>query len=454
MQRGTVPFEVAKATFTVKILLKVPRQNNMYSFDMKTPGLTEDYACLIAKATSDESKLCTGDTLSVLGKFDGKSDEGFLVGYSLNSKAYRVLQQSLTMQMHYAQKHIMEQYLKKTTLRSKLPQFNTGSGSDNTGSLMPSHISKESIGMVTDFNNLPTKVAVSPIPTLRIHNIHPQIQILGNPKSSVQTRSRVKQTSRAHALEEPKKISKALKDDSWVKAMQEELLQFRLQQNQMLDYGFNFMNTKIHIDNESTICIVKNSVYHSKTKHVEIRHHFIQDSYEKKLIRVEKIHTDLNVADLLTKAFDGPRDCQWYSRLFKKASQSVALTHNPTIHDSPVKQFWHTATASTLADGTLKLRATIDTHEYTITEASVRSQADQAGTQSQPSSFTVPPPPTSQPATTTIPPTPITEQTSKPSSPPTAPENETMEHHFEQPSPEHQQSSPRQASDIPQYSYS
>ncbi|GJY06447.1 hypothetical protein Tco_0373501 [Tanacetum coccineum] len=38
-------------------------------------------------------------------------------------------------------------------------------------------------------------------------------------------------------------------------------------QNQMLDYGFNFMNTKIYIDNESTICIVKNPVYHSKTKH-------------------------------------------------------------------------------------------------------------------------------------------------------------------------------------------
>ncbi|GJV53511.1 putative ribonuclease H-like domain-containing protein [Tanacetum coccineum] len=65
--------------------------------------------------------------------------------------------------------------------------------------------------------------------------------------------------------------------------------------------------TKIHIDNESTICIVKNLVYHSKTKHIEIRHHFIRDSYEKKLIRVEKIHTDFNVADLLTKAFDGPR---------------------------------------------------------------------------------------------------------------------------------------------------
>ncbi|GJZ00226.1 hypothetical protein Tco_0517655 [Tanacetum coccineum] len=75
-------------------------------------------------------------------------------------------------------------------------------------------------------------------------------------------------------------------------------------QNQMLDYGYNFMNTKIHIDNESTICIVKNPVFHSKTKHIEIRHHFIRDSNEKKLIQMIKIHTDHNVADLLTKAFD------------------------------------------------------------------------------------------------------------------------------------------------------
>ncbi|GKA06533.1 putative ribonuclease H-like domain-containing protein [Tanacetum coccineum] len=78
-------------------------------------------------------------------------------------------------------------------------------------------------------------------------------------------------------------------------------------QNQMLDYGFNFMNTKIYIDNESTICIVKNPVYHSKTKHIAIRHHFIRDAYEKKLIQVLKIHTNDNVADLLTKAFDVSR---------------------------------------------------------------------------------------------------------------------------------------------------
>ncbi|GKE98892.1 hypothetical protein Tco_0022243 [Tanacetum coccineum] len=75
-------------------------------------------------------------------------------------------------------------------------------------------------------------------------------------------------------------------------------------QNQMLDYGYNFINTKIFIDNESTICIVKNPVFHSKTKNIEIRHHFIRYFNEKKLIQMIKIHTNHNVIDLLTKSFD------------------------------------------------------------------------------------------------------------------------------------------------------
>ncbi|GJV91780.1 putative ribonuclease H-like domain-containing protein [Tanacetum coccineum] len=57
------------------------------------------------------------------------------------------------------------------------------------------------------------------------------------------------------------------------------------------------------LDRKSTTG-VKNLVFHSKTKHIEIRYHFISDSNEKKLIQMTKIHTDHNVADLLTKAFD------------------------------------------------------------------------------------------------------------------------------------------------------
>ena len=75
-------------------------------------------------------------------------------------------------------------------------------------------------------------------------------------------------------------------------------------QNQMLDYGSIFMNTPIYIDNNSAISIVNNPVKHSKTKHIEIRYHFIRDCNEKKLIQVLKVHTDNQYADLFTKAFD------------------------------------------------------------------------------------------------------------------------------------------------------
>nr|GEV00570.1 retrovirus-related Pol polyprotein from transposon TNT 1-94 [Tanacetum cinerariifolium] len=68
-------------------------------------------------------------------------------------------------------------------------------------------------------------------------------------------------------------------------------------------YGTIKDETKIHVHNESAIYVVKTPVYHSKTKHIEIRHHFIRDSYKKRLIEMVKIHTDSNVADLLTKSF-------------------------------------------------------------------------------------------------------------------------------------------------------
>ncbi|KAI3729613.1 hypothetical protein L6452_18274 [Arctium lappa] len=75
-------------------------------------------------------------------------------------------------------------------------------------------------------------------------------------------------------------------------------------QNQMLDYGVIFLHTPIFIDNSSAISIVNNPVMHSKTKHIETRYHFIRDCNEKKLIQVAKVHTDNQLADLFTKAFD------------------------------------------------------------------------------------------------------------------------------------------------------
>ncbi|GJU99516.1 hypothetical protein Tco_1328787 [Tanacetum coccineum] len=93
---------------------------------------------------------------------------------------------------------------------------------------------KKCLGInLTSYSIFPV-VNVNPIPTSRIHSIHPTTQILGDPTLAVQTRSKVNKSSGAHALIEPKKISKALEDESWVDAMQEELLQFKIQKIRIL----------------------------------------------------------------------------------------------------------------------------------------------------------------------------------------------------------------------------
>ncbi|GJU03314.1 putative ribonuclease H-like domain-containing protein [Tanacetum coccineum] len=121
-----------KLTDESQVLLKVPRKNNMYSVDLKNIVPKGGLTCLFAKATSDESelwhrrlghinfktmnKLVKGNLVRGLpsklfeihqtcvafqkgkqhrasyhlGKFDGKANEGFFIGYSINSKAFRV----------------------------------------------------------------------------------------------------------------------------------------------------------------------------------------------------------------------------------------------------------------------------------------------------------------------------------------------------------------------------
>ncbi|GJV59286.1 putative ribonuclease H-like domain-containing protein [Tanacetum coccineum] len=74
-------------------------------------------------------------------------------------------------------------------------------------------------------------------------------------------------------------------------------------------------------------CYGQNPVFHSKTKYIEIRHHFIRDCYEKKLIQVIKIHTDHNVVDLLTKAFDVNETVykEWEDRVERTATTTSSL---------------------------------------------------------------------------------------------------------------------------------
>nr|GFA10901.1 putative ribonuclease H-like domain-containing protein [Tanacetum cinerariifolium] len=101
----------------------------------------------------------------------------------------------------------------------------------------------ENVGAEADFNNLKTSITVSPIPTTRIHNAHPISQIIGNLSLTSQTRSMARITRDQGGIlqilnedfytcmfgcflsqEKPKRIHQALKDPSWIEAIQEELI--------------------------------------------------------------------------------------------------------------------------------------------------------------------------------------------------------------------------------------
>ncbi|GJW17257.1 hypothetical protein Tco_0024693 [Tanacetum coccineum] len=133
----------------------------------------------------------------------------------------------------------------------------------------------------------------------------------------------------------------------------------------------------------------KNPVFHSKIKHIEIRHHFIRDSIKKKLIQMIKIYTNQNVVDLLTKAFDVSRlqyliETEYVQMMLETADDDAiqvstvgltyyyALTENPTIYVSLIQQFWNTATARTLDNGEMERTTTIDGKVKIVSEASIR----------------------------------------------------------------------------------
>ncbi|GJT19269.1 putative ribonuclease H-like domain-containing protein [Tanacetum coccineum] len=254
------------------------------------------------------------NTLDNLGKFEGKADEGLLVRYSVNSKAFRVFNtrtkkveenlhikflknkpnvvgsgpewlfdiDSLTKSMNYKpEKASDHDYILLLIMSSNSPHSSSiqssddkdtdevpgkGDESENEASrsddqemivdtgIFDSAYDDEDVGAEADLNNLETTINVSPIPTTRIHKDHPKEQIIGDPNLATQRRRMInfsednamvsyisKQRRTNHkdyqnclfacflSQIDPKKVIQALTDPSRIEAMQEELLQFKLQ---------------------------------------------------------------------------------------------------------------------------------------------------------------------------------------------------------------------------------
>jgi hypothetical protein len=81
------------------------------------------------------------------------------------------------------------------------------------------------------------------------------------------------------------------------------------------DFGYNLSKVPIPCDNESAIPMVDNPVEHSRTKHIDIRHHFLRDHQQKGDIEVYHISTENQLADIFTKPLDEKTFCRLRSDL-------------------------------------------------------------------------------------------------------------------------------------------
>ena len=73
------------------------------------------------------------------------------------------------------------------------------------------------------------------------------------------------------------------------------------------DLGITVEMPTLHCDSQSAIMLAKNPVFHAKTKHIDVKYHFIRDMLEDKLLELVKVHTDDNPADLMTKGLPPER---------------------------------------------------------------------------------------------------------------------------------------------------
>ena len=87
-------------------------------------------------------------------------------------------------------------------------------------------------------------------------------------------------------------LTETAKEGIWLKIFCSEL-------------GFKSESFKLNCDSQSAICLAKSPVHHDRTQHFENKVHFIRDKVEDGSAKVQKIHTSLNPADMLTKSLPG-----------------------------------------------------------------------------------------------------------------------------------------------------
>ena len=90
------------------------------------------------------------------------------------------------------------------------------------------------------------------------------------------------------------------------------------------DFGYELTKIPLLCDNKSAIKLANNPVNHSRTKHIDIRHHFLRDHEAKGDIVIHHVSTEKQLADIFTKPLDESRFCALRSELNIIDSRNMA----------------------------------------------------------------------------------------------------------------------------------
>ena len=124
-------------------------------------------------------------------------------------------------------------------------------------------------------------------------------QLLGR---SLVSWSSKKQNSVALSTVEAEYVGSCCAQIFWIKAT-------------LSDFGIKFKKVPLLCDNESAIKLTNNPVQHARTKHIDVRHHFIRDHQLKGDIGIESVGTEDQLADIFTKPLDEKRFCKLRNEL-------------------------------------------------------------------------------------------------------------------------------------------
>ena len=118
-------------------------------------------------------------------------------------------------------------------------------------------------------------------------------------------------------------LGEAVKEAIWLKSFINDL-----------DIGIHFNTVPIHVDNQSAIKLAKNPEFHQRSKHIDLRHHFLRQHVRDNTIELRWISGKENPADMLTKALD-PIKFEAICRNIGLFNQDIAMS--TTSHTSQHK---------------------------------------------------------------------------------------------------------------------